>query len=416
VTEAGGPLSDIVVLDLTQMLSGPFATMVLADLGADVIKVEPFVGDLTRAMGPHLPDDNTRHYGGYFASINRNKRSLALNLKDPRGVDVLKRMVVDADVVVENFRVGVMDRLGVGYESLRSVNPRLVYASLRGFGDPRTGESPYASWPAFDVTAQAMGGLMGITGPGPGQPLKSGPGVGDLIPALFLAVGTVAAVHHARLSGQGQMVDVAMYDAVLAVCERIVYQYSYTGMVPGPQGNTHPLLCPFDAFPAADGTVTIAAPADSLWIELTTLIGQPELGADPRFATNGARVRRAGEVRDLLSAWTSVRTKAEILDVLGGRVPCAPVNTSAEIFADPHVVAREMIVEVEHPGRTQSTAPAAAARIAGVPIKLTETPGGVRRRGPLLGEHTDDVLAQFGFLPDEIADLKSGDVLRSTQH
>jgi crotonobetainyl-CoA:carnitine CoA-transferase CaiB-like acyl-CoA transferase len=215
---------------------------------------------------------------------------LALNLKERHGVEVLTRMVSEADVLVENFRVGVMDRLGAGYDVLRAVNSRLVYACLRGFGDPRTGESPYASWPAFDVTAQAMGGLMGITGPGPGQTLKCGPGVGDIIPALFTAVGITAAVHHAQRSGQGQLVDVAMYDAVLAVCERMVYQYSYDGVVPGPQGNSHPLLVPFDAFPATDGDVTIAAPADGLWRELCRLIGMPDLGRDPRFASNGARV------------------------------------------------------------------------------------------------------------------------------
>jgi crotonobetainyl-CoA:carnitine CoA-transferase CaiB-like acyl-CoA transferase len=206
------------------------------------------------------------------------------------------------------------------------------------------------------------------------------------------------------------MVDVAMYDAVLAACERIVYQYSFQGVVPGPQGNTHPLFCPFDAFPATDGTVTIAVLSPEHWRELAVLVDRPELGGDPRFATTDARLARADEVRGLLSAWTSVRTKGEIVAVLGGRVPCAPVNTAADIFSDPHVAAREMIVEVDHP--TGPTGVPAVARLAGVPVKLTATPGSVRRRAPLLGEHSDLVLAQFGVPPEDIAALRSADVLR----
>jgi crotonobetainyl-CoA:carnitine CoA-transferase CaiB-like acyl-CoA transferase len=397
-----GPLAGVRILDLTQMLSGPFSTMVLADLGADVIKVEPVRGDATRSGGPYLPGDDTHAFGGYFSSINRNKRSIVVDLKHPDGPEVLKRMVATADVVVENFRVGVMDRLGVGFEALSAVNPRLVYASLRGFGDPRTGESPYATWPAYDVTAQAMGGLMGITGPDEDTPTKCGPGVGDIIPGLFLSVGVLAALRHAEATGQGQMVDVSMVDAVLAVCERMVYQFSYAGIVGRPQGNSHPLLCPFDAFPATDGAVTIAAPADSLWRELADAIGQPDLGTDPRYATNANRLKHGDQVRRLLSEWTSTRSKAEIVAVLGGRVPCAPVNTAADIFDDPHVAARHMIVPVELPGN------GAPAQLCGVPTKFTRTPAEIRRRPPLLGEHTAEVLAEFGMNPADVERLRSG--------
>jgi crotonobetainyl-CoA:carnitine CoA-transferase CaiB-like acyl-CoA transferase len=400
MTDRPGPLAGVRVLDLTLVLAGPYCTMLLADLGAEVLKVEPLSGDHTRRFGPYLPDDGLRAYGGYFQSVNRGKRSLAVDLKQPEGRDLLLRLVPSVDVVVENFRPAVMDRLGLGYETLRRRNGRLVYASLRGFGDPRTGASPYALWPAFDITAQAMGGFMGITGPAEGEPQKSGPGVGDLFPATLAATGILAALFHAQRSGEGQYVDVAMYDSVLSLCERIVYQYSYTGEVPGPQGNTHPLLCPFDVFAAGDGHVTIAAPTDNHWRRLCEIIGHPELGADERYATNPARVRHADEVRRIVSEWTRSRTRAEITAALGGEVPVAPVNGVADIFSDPHAKAREMLVEVEQPGSSRPVT------IAGSAIKLTETPSCVRRRAPLLGEDTDDVLTELGLQAEEITRLR----------
>jgi crotonobetainyl-CoA:carnitine CoA-transferase CaiB-like acyl-CoA transferase len=394
-----GPLGGLLVLDLTQMLAGPFATMVLADLGADVIKVEAAAGDASRAVGPHFADDEDPAFGGYFASVNRGKRSVVIDLKTPAGVAVLKRMATHADVLVENFRVGVTERLGIGYEVMAEVNPRLVYASLSGFGDPRTGRSPYVDRPAFDITAQAMGGLMGITGPDPDHPLKCGPGVGDTVPGLFLAIGILAAVREAERTQVGRFVDVAMYDAILALSERLVHQHSFTGAVPHPEGNGNPLLCPFDGFPAKDGWVTIAAPADPLWRALATLIGRPELGSDPGFATLAARVQRRQEVSAILTAWTSTRTKAEIVGLLADTVPCAPVNDAADIFADPHVAARNMLLEVPHPGTTHT------ATICGTPVKLAGAAPHTPRRAPLLGEDTGTVLVELGFGRDEVEDL-----------
>ena len=383
-----GPLAGLRVVDLTRMLAGPYATMLLADLGADVVKVEPPEGDLTRRASPFRADDAERAYGGYFQSINRNKRSIVLDLKDEADRATLRALARGAAVVVENFSVGVMDRLGLSYESLREDNPALVYASVRGFGDPRTGRSPYAEWPAFDIVAQAMGGLMGITGTAGGGPLKTGPGVGDVFPGVLCAVGILAAVRHAERTGEGQYVDVAMYDGVLALCERIVHQHSYTGEVPGPEGNGHPLLCPFDVFPTANGHVSVAAPSDHHWRKLCEAMGRPELGADERYATNAARVARAGEVRELVGGWTGARPTAEVLAALGGAVPVGPVNTAADVFADPHPRARGMLVEVDQPGS------ATPVTVAGVPIKLTATPGGVRRRAPLLDEHGPQVRAE----------------------
>jgi len=390
-TSAGsGPLQGIRVIDLTQALAGPFCTMLLADMGADVVKVEPPEGDMTRFSGPFTLDDTERHYGGYFASINRNKRSVVLDLKTEEGRAALLALVDGADVLVENSRTGVMDRLGLGYEVLAARNPKLVYGAIRGFGDPRTGVSPYADWPAYDIVAQAMGGIVGMTGTAEGETVRCGPSAGDIYPATLAAVGIVAALVHAVRTGSGQFVDVAMYDAVLALCEAVVYRYGYAGFVTRPTGNGHPQLCPFDVFPAADGQIAIAAPTESHWPILAALIGRPELADDERCATNRARVANAPFVREVVGNWTSARTRAEIIEVLGGRVPVGPVNLAPDILADPHVAAREMVVELPHPGTGR------ALPVAGTPIKLTGTPPAPHRRPPLLGEHTVEALLEAG--------------------
>lgn len=400
-----GPLAGVKVLDLSQMLAGPYCSMMLSDMGAEVIKIEPIGGDQTRNQGPHFAEDGDPHFGGYFHSVNRNKSSVALNLKEPAGREILLRMVKDADVLLENFRLGVMERLGLGYEQLREINPRLVYACIRGFGDPRTGQSPYAHWPAYDVVAQAMGGLMGITGPDADTPMKVGPGVGDIFPAAVTAFGIAAALRHAEKTGEGQFLDVGMYDAILALCERIVYQHAYTGQIPRPQGNTHPLLCPFDNFPAKDGWVTIAAPRDNLWAELCRAIGRPDLAEKPGFATNLERVQNAPEVRAILAEWCGQRTKAEIMEVLGGFVPAGPINTAEDIFNDPHVRSREMFVELEHPGSGRK------GTFVASPIKLLGTPTGPLRRAPLLGEHTAAVLRSYGYSDEQLAELAAAQVI-----
>lgn len=402
MTNSGwGALAGLKVIDLTQMLAGPYCTMLLADQGAEVIKIEPVGGDPTRGFGPFRDDDKERHFGGYFQSTNRNKKSVAVNLKSPEGVDLLRRMVRTADVVVENFRAGVMDRLGVGYEVLAAENPRLVYAAIRGFGDPRTGASPYVDRPAFDVVAQAMGGAMGITGPNATTPMKIGPGVGDIFPATLAAFGIMAAVFHARQTGEGQFVDVAMYDGIVAMSERIVFQQSYTGRSPVPEGNQHPILCPFGVFSARDGQVTVGCPRDSFWRELVTIIGRPELADDPRFVSNNSRLAHAAETIAIVEDWTSTRTKAEIAEALDGLVPFGPVNTAADIMADPHMAIREMLVEVEHPGAADPVT------IAGTPVRMNRTPGGVFRRAPLSGEDTDAQLLAAGLDAATIADLRA---------
>jgi crotonobetainyl-CoA:carnitine CoA-transferase CaiB-like acyl-CoA transferase len=399
---SGGPLDGVRVVDLTHALAGPYATMLLADLGADVLKVESPAGDLARGAGPFPDGDELRAFGGYFQSVNRGKRSVVLDLKTPEGAAALRALAADADVLVENFSHGVMERLGLSYESLSSDNPRLVYAAVRGFGDARSGRSPYLEWPAFDVVVQAMAGLMGITGTEDGDPIKVGPGIGDIYPGTMLALGVTSALYEARGTGRGQFVDVAMYDAILALCERIIYQHTYTGAVPRAEGNRHPLLSPFDVLPALDGWVAIAAPADSRWRTLCDLVDRPDLGADPGLATNLLRVARRDEVFDALAAWTSGRTKEEVLAVLGGRVPVGAVRDAAEITADPHVAARGMVVQLEHPGVDGTLG------VAGQPLKFSRTPAVPDRRAPLLDEHGAEVRRELterrsAFGPDRVA-------------
>lgn len=400
--EAWGPLADVRVLDLTQMLAGPYATMLLADLGADVVKIEPPRGDMTRDNPPHLTDEEA--YGGYFHSVNRNKRSVVIDLKSDAGRETLRGMVVDADVLVENFRVGTMDRLGLSYESLSEINPALVYATIRGFGDPRSGESPYADRPAFDIIAQAMGGVMSITGTEESGPVKVGPGVGDIFPASLCIVGVLSALHHSRRTGEGQFVDVGMVDGVLALTERIVHQYAFDGDVPGPQGNTHPLLFPFDRFDTSDGHVMIAAPGDHQWTALCEAMGRPDLAED--YPHEPDRVEHADELRPVVADWVAGHTKEEIADLIAEDVPCGPVNTVLDIFEDEHFDVREMLPQVEHADTGREVS------LAGSPIKLSSTPSGVHHRAPFLGEHSREVLAEYGVDEERIEDLVTDGVLQ----
>lgn len=385
-----GSLDGLRILDLTQMLAGPYCTQMLADHGADVVKIEPTGGDPSRHVGPFHTDDELRAFGGYFASVNRNKRSIVLDLKEPIGRETFLELVRTADAVIENYRVGVMERLGLSYETLREINPRLVYAAIRGFGDSRTGESPYASWPAYDIVAQAMGGIISITGENASSPVKVGPGVGDLVPGLMMAFGMVAALRHAERTGEGQFLDIGMVDGVLSLCERIVHQYSFTGRVPKPEGNRHPILSPFGLVPAKDGSVAIGI-ADSAiwWRQLCELMARPDLIEDPRTVTQDARIAHQDLVYDTIGDFTSKFTKAELAGKFGGIFPFAPVYDAADIARDPHFTSRGMVVEVDHPGLKTSV------RVAGVPVHMTATPGSVRHRAPLLGEHTTEIVAEL---------------------
>lgn len=400
---AFGVLEGVRIVDLTQMLSGPFCTMLLADHGADVIKIEPFGGETTRGNGPYLSGDNDQTLGGYFQSVNRNKRSLVLDLRSGPGRKVLLDLVRQSDAIVSNFREGVMERLGLSYGELRAINPRIVQASISGFGSAAFGASPYGDWPAYDVVAQAMGGIMAITGSDPRTPVKVGPGVGDIFPGTLLAFAIVAALRHAERTGAGQRVEVAMYDAVVALCERAIYQYSYTGESPYPEGQTHPFLAPFGMFPAADGWIALAAQNNNFWALLADIMACPELKTEAGFATKAERTTNRNAVNQRVGAWTRRFTKVELKQLLGGKVPFGAVQTAAEIVNDPHLAARGLLAEVEEPGAGSG----ARARVVDTPIKFSRTPGGVRARGPLLGEHSDSILASLGYSAANIAALKA---------
>lgn len=385
-----GPLAGLRILDLTQALSGPYCTMMLADLGADVIKIEPPTGDMTRNAGPFTAEDTERSYGGYFASINRGKRSIALDLKDAGDRDLFLGLVRTADALVENSRAGVMDRLGLGYETIASINERLVYTAIRGFGDPRSGESPYVDWPAFDIVAQAMGGLVSVTGSADGTVMKAGPSIGDIYSGALATVGVLAALVSALRSGKGQFVDVAMVDAVLSLCEGAVYQYDYTGTVPGPTGNGHPIIAPFDVYPTRNGYCGIAAGQEQLFHTLCDRMGRPELAIDDRFAEFHTRVANRIALNDEVTAWSRSKTTEEIVELLGGDVPVGPVNTMADVFADSHFVVRDMVVEVEQPDGSRPV------RLAGQPIKMSRDHTGIRTRPPKLDEHREQILKEAG--------------------
>lgn len=386
-SESTGPIQGLRVLDLTRVLSGPYCTMMLADLGADVIKIEPPEGDLTRFQGPFAREDTERAYGGYFASVNRNKRGIVLDLKDPASRERFLALVDGADVVVENFRAGVMDRLGLSYELLHERNPRLVYGAIRGFGDPRTGASPYTDWPAFDVIAQAMGGIASVTGTADGEIVRVGPSIGDLYPATVAVVAILAGVMHAQRTGEGQFVDVAMVDALVALDEAMVYTYSYTGSVAGPIGTSHSQSAPFDIFTTANGACAIAAPTTEHWEILCAAMDRPDLLDDERTATAKHRLKNRDFLRAEILTWTTTQSTAQVVAALGGRVPVGPVNNAADLFADPHLRARKMLVAVEHPGVDRPMV------FPDTPMRFTASPAGIYRRPPRLGEHTDEVLA-----------------------
>lgn len=400
-----GSLKGLRILDLTHALAGPFCSQMLADHGADVIKVEPLEGDFFRKMGPFRADDQDKFFGGLFQSCNRNKRSIALNLKSEAGRDALLELVKNADGLVENYRAGVLAKMGLGYEDLKKVNPRLVYTSIRGFGDRVGGDSPYRDWPAFDIVAQAMGGWMGITGQDADHPVKVGGGAGDTVSGLFAAFGTVSALLHAKNTGLGQYVDVAMTDSILALSEIVVSQFSYRGVSASPVGNGIPGLAPFGTIKVKDGVIAIAAPHDPQFHLLCDLLGCPELKTKPEYLNEGSRWEHHEALTAEIEQYTTQKTKAELKELFGGRVPFSPIYNGAEIFADEHFAARNMLPLVDHPGTKEPTA------VPGVPVKMSLTPGNVRTRAPLLGEHTREILNELGWDNTRINSLLDAGIL-----
>jgi formyl-CoA transferase/CoA:oxalate CoA-transferase len=390
---AAGPLQGIRVLDLTRYLAGPYCTMLLGDMGADVIKVEPPRG------GRDFGSGAGGHANYFFLSVNRSKRSLTLDLQQARGRDVFLRLVDGADVVVENFRPTVMTELGIGAAALRARNPRLIYCNISGFG---TG-GPYAQRPGFDQIAQGMSGLMSVTGTE--QPTRAGIAIGDLLAGIFAAHGIGLALYHRQVSGEGQEVATSLLEALVAVLSWSAGIYFATGTAPPLAGNHHPLAAPYGVFRAADRAFNIACGNDRQWVELCRVLALEGLVDDERFATPLARVANRAALTAALEARLAARSAAEWITLLNDRgIPSGPINDMAEVFADPQVLAREMYVELPHPSL-------GVVKTTGVPVKLSATPGGVRVVPPELGADTDDVLTASGFAADEIAALRGAGVI-----
>jgi CoA:oxalate CoA-transferase len=376
---AAGPLSGILIVDLTRVLAGPFCTMLLADLGARVIKVEtPGTGDDARGIGPFVDGSSA-----YFLSLNRGKESLALDLKSAEDRVHFERLLARADVLAENFRPGVMQRLGYGWEALEPRFPRLVLASISGFG--QTG--PYAQRPAYDVIAQAMGGVMSLTGhPGSG-PTRVGTSTGDITAGLFAAVGILAALNARQQSGRGSQVDVSMLDAQVATLENAIVRYLASGEVPGPIGTRHPSIAPFQALATADGFIVLAAGNDALFARLCRVLERPELAQAPEFASNELRTRSADALEKKLEEALAAHDSAFWLEKLAAAgIPCGPVNDIAQLVADPQVAARNMLVAVAGTG----------LRVAGNPVKLSGfADPGTRAAPPALDEGRARILAEL---------------------
>ncbi|HEX2115032.1 MAG TPA: CaiB/BaiF CoA-transferase family protein [Alphaproteobacteria bacterium] len=388
-----GPLAGVKVVELAHIMAGPVCGLMLADLGADVVKVEKIPGgdDTRRMLPPQIGDESAA-----FMMMNRNKRGIAVDLKKPEGVEVMRRLLRGADVLIENHRRGTMERLGLGYDDLARDNPGLVYCSVSGFG--RTG--PYADRGGFDLIAQGMSGLMSITGEGPGRPpVKVGAPVTDITAGILAAMGVLAAYTHRLKTGRGQMVDTSLFEA------GIVHTYWQsaiclaTGVSPGAMGSAHPLNAPYQAFPTADGWLNLGAANQRNWEKLCDAIGAPELKTDPRFALNAGRMANMAALNDVLDAKFRTRSTAEWLEILErAGVPAGPVLSIAEMHADPQAQARDMVPTVRHRS-------VGDVKTIGAPVKFSDTPAAVRRGAPRFGEHTREVLQSLGYAAAEIERL-----------
>ena len=391
ITKFRPALAGLRVLDVTQFMAGPFCAMLLADLGADVIKIEPPAGDSTRQMPGAVGVDTPS-----FNAVNRGKRSVVLNLKLPEGRDIFTRLACSRDILIENYRPGVMDALGLGYQALAPLNPRLIYASISGYG--QTG--PSRTKGGFDLIAQGVAGIMSITGEAGRPPVKAGVPLTDLGAGLFTLVGILAAVESRHTTGLGQHVDTSLVDAGVALSLWEATEY-FSGMgVPAPMGSAHRMNAPYQAIRCADGYITIGGANERLFRRLCDVFGHPEWMEVPEFVDNASRVRNRAALAERIESITVQEPRGHWLALLeASDIPCGPINDYAQVFADPQVVARNMVVEVDHPtlGRLKTL---------GSPIKLSTTPPDPRRRAPLLGEHSDEVLAEAGYEEGEIAALR----------
>lgn len=387
------PLDGLRIIDLTRVLAGPYCTMLLADMGADVVKIEnPVGGDDSRAFGPYK-----NGLSAYYMGLNRSKRSITLNLKHEKAKEMLKSLIREADVVVENYKPGTMNKLGLGYEVLREINPGIIYAASSGFG--QTG--PYSSKAAYDLIIQGMSGFMSITGFDKEHPVKAGSSIADIFAGVFTTIGILSALEYRRKTGVGQMVDVAMLDCMVATLENALATYDCAGKSPEPIGNVHRSIAPFASFTTADGQVNVCAGNDELWRRFCEVIGMPEYVSDPRFADNKARVANFGELRPLINERMIARNTAEWTAALDAvKVPCGPIMDMEQVVNDPHIQSRDMIVALTHPVAGELLVP-------GVPIKFSESPASIKCAAPELGEHNMEIYTELlGLNESEIDELK----------
>jgi len=391
------PLAGIRVLDLTRALAGPFCTMVLADLGADVVKVEPLGGDMIREWGPH-----DRGESAYYLSGNRNKRGMAVNFRSGRGLALIRDLASQCDVVAENFRPGSAKEMGLDHEALSAVNPGLVYVSITGFGK----SGPAGHLPGFDQIAQGYSGLMSVTGTPESGPVRVGVAIGDQTAGMWAALGTMAALYQRRATGQGRLVETSLLASLVGLLSVQGQRYLSLGEVPEPAGNTHPVISPYGVFRTADGPLNIAPATRAMWEKLCTVLGVPEFVSDPRFADNTARVANRIELKELLEQQLARHTRSHWTEALcAAGIAAGPINTLEDVFRDPQVLHCGLVEQVEHPRL-------GAMRMVGSPIRMDgASQATVRRPPPLLGEHTAELLAEFGYSEAKIGGLERDGVI-----
>jgi len=391
------PLEGITVVDFSRVLAGPYCTMVLADLGARVIKIEiPGVGDDSRSYGPFVADESA-----YFISLNRNKESLTLNLKTTQGLEIARRLCALSDVLVENFRPGTMNRLGLGYDVAKEINPRLIYASISGYGQ----DGPWKNKPAYDIIIQGVSGIMSITGQPGGLPTKTGMSVADITTGMFAAIGILVALYERDRSGKGQRIDAAMLDCQLAILENAIARYLVTGKVPGPLGTRHPSITPFAAFPSKDGYILVGMGNDSLWKKFCISVGRKELSEDPRFSNNRLRTENWNQLRPILNEIFRKRTTSEWIEFLEDQgIPCGPVNTIDKVVEHPQVKSRNTLVDVP-------LASTGTLKIPRMPVRMSRTDPCIYNRAPRLGENRESILRELGYSDSDIESFKQNGVI-----